>query len=325
MATAMATHTNGKAKSRSFAELMAERRRRAEQGLARGEYRVEERTRADGAWTWTVHGPNGNYTVSAHKEEGRWRWQCGCEDFQRHADAPNWKCKHIHMVRLWHEQQKARANGKAAHKADGVNGRVKAAQVVRPAALKRLSDRDFRAALNYAVEVIESGQVKRDGPNAWVIRDRDEEVRVQGNGHTWTCSVCDGECRHTVTAQVLDIMQTHGFWAPLPATRILEARQKPEMKPGRAEAPSGREPVTVVGSGGTELIRVLGEMVEQLQELNQNLRAIEKSMEQYLGEVVDATKAMSDMVAGIPDALEGLGNQLVDIADVLETATRKDC
>ena len=313
MATATAMHTNGKVKDKPFQELMDERRKRAKQGLASGAYTVEFTGKGQGAWSWTVHGPKTSYTVSAHKEPDGWHWKCGCPDFQRHADTPGWKCKHIHMVEL-------------AHKSNGVNGRAKAAQGEPVAAPKKLFDEDFRDALYYAVEAIEGGRVKRDGPSAWVIRDRDEEVRVQGDGHTWTCSVCGaGECRHTVTARVLEVMQTHGFQAPLPATRILEAQRKPEMKPGRAGTPSAREPITVVGSGGTELIRVLGDIVEQLQELNQNLRAIEKSMEQYLGEVVDATKALSEMAAGIPEPFEGLGSHLENIAVAIEAAARKGC
>ena len=324
MATATAMHTNGKVKDKPFQELMAERRKRAEQGLASGAYTVEFTGKEQGAWSWTVHGPHGAYAVTAHRKRDGWRWQCTCQDFRRHAGIPNWKCKHIHMVELAHRKE-GRTNGKAP-KSNGVNGKAKAAQVTPAPAPKQRSDEDFRNALYYAVEAIEGGRVKRDGPNAWVIRDRGEAVRVQRDGHAWACSVCGvGECRHTVTARVLEVMQTHGFWAPLPATRILEAQRKPEMKPGHAETPSVPEPVTVTGSGGTELIRVLGDIVEQLQELNQNLRAIEKSMEQYLGEVVDATKALSEMVAGIPEPFEGLGSHLENIAVAIEAAARKGC
>ena len=48
-------------------------------------------------------------------------------------------------------------------------------------------------------------------------------------------------------------------------------------------------------------------------------------MEQYLGEVVDATKALSEMVAGIPEPFEGLGSRLEDIAVAIEAAARKGC
>ncbi len=99
---------NGKEKS--FVELMQERRQRAEQGLADGAYTVEVTGKEKGSWAWTVHGPHGDYTVTARKEEGRWRWQCECEDFRRHADHPAWQCKHIHMVKLTH---RADRNGRS--------------------------------------------------------------------------------------------------------------------------------------------------------------------------------------------------------------------
>ena len=182
------------------------------------------------------------------------------------------------MVELAHRKE-GKGNGKP-HK---TNGRMKAARGEPVAAPTALSGQDLMRAPEYAVWVIEPGGVK-EGEKGWEIRDEAGTTFVTREESRLVCSACGaGECKHTVAVEVFETMKAEHMYAPLPATRVLAARRgllpgsASIGAPGREESPP-RMSVTVTGSDGAELIRVLGVIGEQLQELNHNLQALERRL-----------------------------------------------